>query len=116
MNVEPSLGDKVRWQAKRGWPLGLVALTLFAIVGAVLWHGYPARHRQGVEVQATISGFAPEDAPKFGRGIIVTATYAGSYGEANASLDSLKGCRVGDPIPAVHRGLALVLYPAPCRH
>jgi hypothetical protein len=114
VNVEPSLWDKMRWQGKRGWPLGLVALISLSSVGAMLWHGYPAPHRGDGEVQATISGFAPDDAPKFGRGIIVTAKYRGLYGERDVQLDSLKGCRVGDPIRALRRGSALVLYPMPC--
>jgi len=68
------------------------------------------------EVEATITGFAPEDAPKFGRGEIVTATVAGVHAEADVEVDRLFGCRVGDKIPAKRRGFTVVLQPRPCKH
>jgi len=115
VNVEPSLWQLARWQIARGWPLGLLGLAVLAIVATTLWRGDPGAEPSGPEVQATISGFVPEDAPRFGRGIIVTATYRGLYGEADATLESVKGCKVGDPIRAVRHGAALVLRPWRCK-
>ena len=116
MNLEPSLWRKARWQLERGWQLGLLGLVVLAGVAAMLWHGYQPETNSGEDVQAMITGFAPEDAPQFGRGIIVTATYQGIYAERDVPLKSLTGCRVGDSIHAARRGAALILYPTPCRH
>ena len=115
MNVEPSLWERASWRIRHGALLSLVALASLAIIGALLWRGYPAPRVRGEEVAASISGFAPEDAPRFGRGIIVTATDGHAYGERDVPLESVEGCKVGDPIRAVRRGLALMLYPIPCK-
>ena len=114
-DVEPSLGQRAVWGLKRGWLLILLApLTLALVVALGTWqHRLPGL---GDEVEATITGFAPEDAPKFGRGEIVTATVAGVYAEADVEVDRLFGCRVGDKIPAKRRGFTVVLQPRPCKH
>lgn len=113
-DVEPSVWQRVGWALRRGWMLILVApLTLAVIVTLGKWHTLP---RPTDEMEATITGFAPDDAPKFGRGEIVTATVAGVYAEADVEVDRLFGCRVGDKIPAKRRGFTVVLQPRPCKH
>jgi hypothetical protein len=114
-DVEPSLGQRAWWALRRGWLLILIApVTLALIVALAKWlHTLPGPTD---EMEATITGFAPEDAPKFGRGEIVTATVAGVYAEADVEVDRLFGCRVGDKIPAKRRGFTVVLQPRPCKH
>lgn len=116
MKVEPSLWQRARWQLARGgmlWPIALLGIG--SVVARVALYKAP-QIRPGDDVQATITGFSPEDTILFNRGIVVSATLDGAYGERAVPLETLTGCRVGDPIRAVRRGLALTLYPMPCRH
>jgi len=115
VNIEPTLWKRARWQFARGWMLWLVVLVCLGAATAriALYKGPQAS--SGDDVQATISGFAPEDTILFRRGIVVTATFEGAYGQRAVPLETLAGCKVGDPIRAVRQGLHLRLYPMPCR-
>lgn len=106
---------RYRWQIQYLLPLALLAPLAWLFPSNPL--GIDSGKGDPIMAQITSIGVGQHRYLGRTAGIAVSAkTQAGAVGSIVAPPADVKGCEIGDEIPAEQEGIALHLKPKPCTH